>query len=229
MSSQVVLRLLQMLCAMNALLKLFACTLLLSFLGSLPLGTLNVSITNLAFHKGAGAAFAFGLGAVLIELLLVRLAVEAVGRLERFRYWFKWFECIALLVLLLFAGITLIAAIQMKGFRTAVPLPDANPFWLGLLLSILNPLHLPFWLGWTTALKAKGILRTTKTDYNLFVSGIGLGTALAFIMYALAGTYLIGLLDKKQYVVNWIAGMTLLATAVFQMCKMYSDKLQKCH
>ncbi|HEY6899254.1 MAG TPA: hypothetical protein VI233_01365, partial [Puia sp.] len=61
------------------------------------------------------------------------------------------------------------------------------PFLSGLLLSTLNPLHLPFWLGWTAVLKAKNILVPARLEYNLFAIAIGAGTALAFLAYGFAG------------------------------------------
>ena len=86
--------------------KLFLSTLLVSFLGSLPLGTLNVSITNLSIHNGSAAAFAFGFAAILVELVLVRLAVKGFDRLERINHYAVLFRWLALMALLFFAAVS---------------------------------------------------------------------------------------------------------------------------
>jgi threonine/homoserine/homoserine lactone efflux protein len=65
------------------------------------------------------------------------------------------------------------------------------PFLGGLLLGALNPLHLPFWLGWTAVLRAKNILGGGRREYHLFSAAIGAGTALAFLAYGLAGHVLL--------------------------------------
>ena len=77
---------------MKASTKLFFSALLISFLGTLPLGTLNVSITNLAINRGYTAATLFAMGAILVEVAIVRIAVVAVGKLEKLQRYFKLFS-----------------------------------------------------------------------------------------------------------------------------------------
>lgn len=207
---------------MSRLAKLFSWTLLVSFLGSLPLGTLNVSITNLSLYKGSAAAFAFGSAAILVELTLVRLALEGFERLERMSRYAGFFRWLALLVLLLVAVLSVIAALQMKKFGGSVSIVNANPFVSGLVLSALNPLHLPFWLSWTAAFKTKGLLYSSRFEHNVYVLAIGLGTAVAFVVYGWVGRGLIILLDDKQFLLNWAVGITLFATAFIQAKKIFA-------
>lgn len=205
---------------MHRIAKLFLWTLLVSFLGSLPLGTLNVSITNLALYKGGVAALAFGVGAIFVELLLVRMAVAGIERLEKMKRYFVLFHWIAFVVLLFFAAASIVAAVQMKKFGASLRVINSNPFASGLLLSVLNPLHLPFWLSWTAAFKAKGIMHSSAKEHNIYVLAIGLGTGLAFLLYGWIGRLLILLLEDKQFLLNWGVGLTLLGTAIFQMQKL---------
>jgi threonine/homoserine/homoserine lactone efflux protein len=209
---------------MNRITKLFLWTLLVSFLGSLPIGTLNVSITNLALHQSSSSAFLFGAGAILIELLLVRVAIQGMVQLEKATGFLVVFHWAAVVLLLAFATFSIVAALEMKTFGTSPLFVGGNPFAAGLLLSALNPLHLPFWLGWTAAFKSKGMMHSSHHEYNIYVLAIGLGTTAAFVLYAWAGRALVLLLADKQFLINWAVGLTVFATAFLQVQKILQKR-----
>ncbi len=60
---------------MNVYLKLYGWVLLISFAGSLPPGTLNANIANLAISMGFSEAVQFGLAAILLYGLAGNLFV----------------------------------------------------------------------------------------------------------------------------------------------------------
>jgi hypothetical protein len=51
-------------------------------------------------------------------------------------------------------------------------------FWLGLFMSALSPMQIPFWFGWSTVLLTKKILQPVQSHYNSYIAGIGVGTLL---------------------------------------------------
>ncbi|WP_315815821.1 hypothetical protein [Paraflavitalea speifideaquila] len=60
------------------LLRIFITGLFISFLGTLPLGTLNVAAMQLSVTDGLRPAFYFALGALLVEMVYVRLSLVAM-------------------------------------------------------------------------------------------------------------------------------------------------------
>jgi len=204
---------------MTRYLKLYGWVLLISFAGSLPIGTLNSNIANLAISMGFSEAVQFGVAAILVEVILVRIAVVAVKRLERLRHLFRLFSIVACIVLLLFACISLEAAFHMRTPEMVFPFTKKDPFLAGLLLSSLNPLHLPYWMGWTAVLRQKQVLIDSKAAYNVYVIAIGSGTALAFLLYGLAGNLFITFLMGQQTRINWAVGSALLIAGVIQVGK----------
>jgi threonine/homoserine/homoserine lactone efflux protein len=68
---------------------------------------------------------------------------------------YKFFSALTSIVLFLFAWISFRAAFEMHKFETALPFTAQRPFLSGVSLSLINPLHLPFWLGWTAVLKSE--------------------------------------------------------------------------
>jgi len=206
---------------MRAVSKLFGWAIAISFLGTLPLGTLNLSVANYAFrHDWAGAA-GFSVAAIFVEMMIVRVALVAIRRLERFTQFFRVFNILTCGVLLFLAFNSLLAAWQMETFRATVPFSFLNPWLSGFVLSLTNPLHLPFWMGWTAVLRAKNILGDQRGMYNSFIAAIGLGTAAAFCIYALSGGYLIRLLGSRQVILNWVVGVALLITAIIHIYKTF--------
>ena len=142
----------------KAMVKLFGCAFSVSFLGSLPLGTLDLSVANYAFVHNWPGAVGFSIAAISVEMMLVRVALVAIRRLERLTHFFRVFNILTCGVLLFLASNSLLAAWQMEAFRATLPFPSVNPWMSGFLLSLTNPLHLPFWMGWTAILRSRKIL-----------------------------------------------------------------------
>lgn len=205
----------------KAAVRLFGYAFTVSFLGTLPLGTLNLSVANYAFVHNWSGALGFSITAISVEMLLVRVALMAIRKLERLTHFFRVFNILTCAVLLFLASNSLLAAWQMEAFRATVPFPSVNPWISGFLLSLTNPLHLPFWMGWTAILRSRNILGDGARQYNTFIAAIGLGTAAAFTIYALAGGYLIRLLGSRQVLLNWAVGTALLITALAQIYKTF--------
>lgn len=206
--------------------KLFFSAITISFLGSLPLGTLNLSVAGYAFRHDWPGAVAFGIAAILVEMIFVRVAGVAIRRLERLTHFLRFFNIFTCVILLILAIKSLQAASQMQAFRVVAPFPFLNSWLSGLVLSATNPLHLPFWMGWTAVLRSKQILVDRPSANNIFVTAIGLGTAAAFTLYALAGSYLIQLLGSRQSLLNGLVGLALLITAFIQAYKIIFPREQ---
>ncbi|HEY4110811.1 hypothetical protein [Puia sp.] len=170
---------------MNRRKQLFWTVLAISFAGSLPPGILNTGITGLAVKQGVAASLSFGLGAILSEMLVVRIALAGTTSLKTTgpnprRKW----------IYLITTGLLLLLAFLHPGGSVAF---SRYPFITGTLLSLFNPLHLPFWLGWRAALRSKKLLGNTPPEYNLFSAALGVGTALAFLVYGVAGNLFVRL------------------------------------
>jgi len=148
-------------------------------------------------------------------------------KLEGMQRLFTFFSLLACLALFVLAGAGLWAAFRMHVPETVVPLTGRRPFLAGLLLSILNPLHLPFWLGWTAVFKSRKMLTDTSASYNIYVTAIGIGTSLAFLLYGLAGHLFIDILRERQVLLNIIVSLTLLMTGLITLYKKVVCRISK--
>jgi LysE type translocator len=204
--------------------RLYFTALFISFTGSLPVGTLNASVTDLTINMGAGAAIQFGLGAILVEVALVRIALVTVRRLAGLKQLLQFFRVFSCALVLLLAVLSLYAAWHMQKQGVVVPFAHYTPFFSGIFLSLINPLHLPFWMGWTAALRSKGVIADTKEDFNVFVTAIGSGTAFAFLLYGVTGHLLITFLRMQENLFNWLVGLALLLAGILQLWKLVAAR-----
>lgn len=193
---------------------------LVSFLGSLPLGTMNITVTQLSVSNGVHAGFLFAAGSMIVEVIIVRAALVTMKWLARQHKLFHLLEYITTSVILFLAAASFVSAYRMSGFASSLPVESVTPFWSGALLSVTNPLHIPFWLGWSTVLINKNILHQTRANYNWYVMGIGVGTMLGFSVFIYAGNFLVREIQQHQSLLNYVVGFVLLITAILQIRRM---------
>lgn len=211
---------------MPAYLKLFLTAFSISFIGALPIGTLNANVANYALNGNFKGAIEFGFAAIFVEVGLVRLALLALDKLDHLQKLFKYLSVVMCVGILVLAYKSLEAAFHMRNFQDVLPFVGMNAFYSGLALSLLNPLHLPFWLGWTAVLKSRKILASNPANYNVYIAAIGTGTLMAFLIYGFAGNYLMNVLKAQHNLINWILGLTLLLTGVVLAYKLIAQKFQ---
>jgi threonine/homoserine/homoserine lactone efflux protein len=212
---------------MKQSIKIFYWGFIISFLGSLPLGTMNVTATNISVAQGTFNASIFALGALIIEVFCVYIVLHALKWVNKQQRFFKIFEWLTALIVLVLAVSCFIAAIKMKSFSDNVFTKyNLSPFILGLLLSVLNPLHIPFWFGWSTVLMNKKILIPQQKYFLIYILGISLGTIAGFDVFIYGGNYIVQQMNDKQNILNWVVGFVLLITAVIQVYKIQTKKPQ---
>jgi len=99
-----------------------------------------------------------------------------------------------------------------------------NRFLLGLLLSAISPMQVPFWFGWSTVLFSKNILQPKSSFYNFYIVGIGLGTLMGNCVFIFGGKYIVQKLNANQSLLNWVIGGIFAATAVIMLIKILMHK-----
>src|SRR6267378_710352 len=94
------------------LLRIFFTGLFISFLGTLPLGTLNVAAMQIAVSDGVRVAIYFALGVLLVEIIYVRISLIGMNWVRKQKQLFRWLEWVTLLIIVALAISSFIAAIN---------------------------------------------------------------------------------------------------------------------
>jgi threonine/homoserine/homoserine lactone efflux protein len=209
---------------MHPLLKIFLTGMLVSFLGSLPLGTLNVAAMQISVTDGINQAMQFSIGSLLAEIIYVRVSLVAMDWVSKQKRLFKILEWITVLIVLALAVSSFYAAMYPSVKENVILSSTLPRFWLGMSMCALNPVQIPFWFGWSTVLFTKKILLPRRDHYNLYIIGIGLGTLAGNCVFIFGGQLASEYLNNNQHVMNYVIGGIFAFTALLQLWKIYKKR-----
>ncbi|HMJ67682.1 MAG TPA: LysE family transporter [Cyclobacteriaceae bacterium] len=211
-------------------LPVFFWGLMISFLGSLPPGTTNILLIQLAATKGYFVSSWFALGCMLAEVICVVVCVKVMDRISQSRLLIKSLEWVSLLV------ITWLVVSSFSTVKDPQPLDipvisgHVSPFVFGFLLMLVNPVQIPFWIGWTTILMERKTLAPDGHDNTRYVTGIAIGSLLASAIFIAGGHAISGWISGRQALMQWIFGLALVTIAITQVItivrKRKADRLQ---
>ncbi len=209
---------------MHPLVRVLFVGLLVSFLGSLPLGTLNVAAMQISVSDGISPAIWFSIGSLTAEMVYVRLSLVAMDWVRKQERIFKILEWLTFIIVLALAVSSFYAALHPSVGENVILSSTLHRFWLGLGMSALNPVQIPFWFGWSTVLFTKKILQPKVSHYNTYILGIGIGTLMGNSIFIFGGQVIADRLNSNQNVLNWVIGSIFAITALIQLWKIVRKK-----
>ncbi|HMR83721.1 MAG TPA: lysine transporter LysE, partial [Niabella sp.] len=95
---------------------------------------------------------------------------------------------------------------------------------LGLTMSAVNPMQIPFWFGWSTVLFTKKILLPNNHHYNFYTAGIGIGTLIGNSVFIFGGQLIAAKVQNNQSGVNYAIAGVFTVTALIQLWRMFIKK-----
>jgi threonine/homoserine/homoserine lactone efflux protein len=194
---------------------------LVSFLGQLPLGNMSFTSTQICIQEGAKKAWQFAAGVAIVEMIYLRFALTGMDWIVRHRIWFLalgWLTVVMFLVLGILAFVT---AKKQHGEKKALLLKNKlNRFILGLMMSALNPVQIPFWFLWTSTFIQTKVLPVDKVSFDLFTVGAGAGTLSGLAVYIHGGNWLVSKMKTSNKTLNKVMGVIFMITALIQLWRM---------
>lgn len=207
------------------LVKVFFWGMIVSFLGSLPLGTLNVAGMQISVQESVQNAFYFVLGCIVVEMIYVRVSLIGIDWIRKQKKLFRWMEWITFVIILALAIGSFIAAMKTGVNAKNVMLNNhIHRFLLGIMLCAINPVQIPFWFGWSAVLFDKKILKPKNSYYNIYILGIALGTFIGSCVFIYGGPWLVKKLDANSSMLNWVIGGIFSITALILLVKILLNK-----
>jgi threonine/homoserine/homoserine lactone efflux protein len=190
----------------------------LSFIGSLPFGMINMAVAHTAIRRGLPPAVWMGLGASLVELVQVFVALKFTWLFDENPTVEQVFQVVAAIVF--FAG-------GVYFFFYAKPRAAApeeakvnglkrGAFLKGIFISSVNLMVIPYWIFYGTLLSANDLLVKDNPHVGIFSVGTMFGTFSLMVCYALLGTKI---LSKSEVVTRWVnkfIGVVLLGFGAYQ-------------
>ena len=194
---------------------------LISFLGSLPPGTTNIILIDIAGTDHITDAILFSLGCFLAELVCVKLCLSMIHGAFKYLFLEKFIHWLSLAFLILLSVASFMASSSSHAGNAVDLLPDHSPFFIGFVMMIFNPVQIPFWLSWTVIVLERRTSTLQSTDEVLYLVGIGVGSLLASALFIVAGQLLSAFFLEHQRVIHFVLGCAFAGMAVMQVWRRY--------
>lgn len=213
---------------MLSLFFLFGAGLAISFMGSLPLGTLNITAMQISVQENARKAILYALGVAIVELVYVRLSLKGIDWIlanQTVFYYMEW----ATVVLFAILGISSLLAARKTAEESKPVLLNnrVNRFWLGITMSAINPVQIPFWFLWSSYLFSTQLLQSDNVHFNVYTAGIALGTVSGLLLFIFGGKWLVKRINASQKAINLAVAVVFLLSAAIQLIRVLNKPMQE--
>jgi threonine/homoserine/homoserine lactone efflux protein len=193
--------------------------LVFSFVGSIPPGTLNISVLQMGMEYKIKPALRFALAVSIVEYPYAWIAVVFEDWVTSTPAIVDNFQLITAIVMTVIGVFSIWSARKPTEFSVRF---NESGFWRGLVLSILNPMAIPFWIGITAYLKAQGwIDLSTSWLLHSYVLGTSVGVMILLTIYAFLAKRLASHI-KDNHLVKLFPGLILLLLGSYAFIKYLS-------
>lgn len=198
------------------ILQVFLAGLIFSFLGSIPPGTMNLAILQLGLEHKIKIALRFSIAVALIEYPYAWIAVVFENWVTSSPVIIENFQLITAIVMTVIGVFTIWSAQKPSDFSVKF---NQSGFRRGLVLSVLNPMAIPFWIGITAYLKAQGWIDLSATTLlHSYLLGTSVGVLLLLILFTFLAKRLSHYVSDNK-VVKFVPGVTLLVLGLYAFGK----------
>ena len=191
-----------------------------SFIGSVPLGYLNVVGFEILQQKGFSGLVPYLLGVIAEEAIVIYLTLIFARKLAKGGKWVKIIEIASIVFLLALAAYFFFREPGESGESPAYV--NYPPFWAGVVLNAINFMQIPFWTGWNLSLLANEYIVVRKNLKYVYILAALVGTLAGMLVFIFGLHYLSENIDGLSvYLIKYIIPMIFIGFAVFQSWKFY--------
>ncbi|RDI58469.1 hypothetical protein [Flavobacterium glaciei] len=202
---------------------------LVSFIGSIPLGYLNVIGFEIYSRLGMNSLVFFLLGVIFVEMFVIYFTLIFAKQLVNNKKLMKFIDFFAVFFLLII-GFSFYASgnqtIEQQNVLDKYAM--YSPFLIGVFLSAINFLQVPFWTGWNLYLVNGNYISIVNKLKLFYIAGTLIGTFMGMLSLVL----ILNTLDQNttsfsKYVIPIVIPLFFVILAVVQMVKVYKKYYHK--
>ncbi|MCK4562508.1 MAG: lysine transporter LysE [Flavobacteriaceae bacterium] len=189
----------------------------MAFISLIPPGMLNMTAVRTKIEKDKKSALQFALGAAIIVIPQAYIALAFA------KYFANHPEVIDRLTI---AGIVVLFVLSIfffiqarKKFKGEGKKKKGNFILVGMFMSMMNMLAIPFYLVLSSVLETKGLLMMSQPYISIFVAGVFLGAFALFALYVVFATFIE---NKAQFIarnINYILSLLFLVLGILTLIK----------
>lgn len=193
----------------------------IAFLAVIPPGLINMTAAKISTQEGKNVALSFAVGAALIIFFQTFIAVLFARFISVHHEIVATLQEIGIFVFTLLSIYFFWIAKKPKKIKTDSKVKGkSNRFFLGMLLSTLNLLPIPFYVFASMSLAASGYFSFDKIPVSSFVIGVVCGSFTVFYIYIVAFKKIEKKTDFLMRNINTIIGSVTTFMAVLTLFKL---------
>jgi hypothetical protein len=213
---------------MRALKNIFV-GLLVSFIGSIPLGYLNIIGFEIYSKFGLNSLVFYLFGVISVEVFVIYFTLIFAEKLVNNKKLMKAIDYIAVLFLFVLAY-----SFYAHSNQTTAKQEDLekfimySPYLIGFFLNCVNFLQFPFWTGWNLYLMNGNYIAVENKLKYYYVAGTALGTFLGmFVLVLILNNLSQNTTFFSKYVIPVIIPLFFIVLAFIQMYKVYKKHFKR--
>lgn len=189
-----------------------------SFIGSIPPGTINLTIIQLGLEHRMAVAWRFAAAAALVEYPYAWIAIQ-------FEQWITASPAVRSnllliggLVMLVIGVLNIYASGRSTGFAKRI---NESGFRRGLVYNLLNPLLLPYWIAVTAYLRGNGwIVLDNHVKLHAYLIGLTIGAFTLFILAAAMARKMVKAYQPHSRI-RMIPGIILIGLGIYSLTRFW--------
>ena len=192
-----------------------------SFIGTIPFGPINLSVVDTTLKDGMRAAMVFALAAAIIEFIYSYISLSCYWTLNAQIESNKWVPIIVAIIFLL-GGLYFFFK-KGRGSKEVEEPPKRSNFIKGLIISVLNPQAVPYWIFVISFYQMRDYISMSTTQ-NLqiilfFVSGAFIGKIACLAAFAYLSKIIAHRISRISLLMDKIIGVVLFIIGISQFVK----------
>jgi threonine/homoserine/homoserine lactone efflux protein len=185
-----------------------------SFVGTIPPGVINLTIIQLGLEHKINIAWRFALASALVEYPYAWIAIEFENLITASPFITQYFQLLTAIVMILLGVVNLWSA--QKPSRLYQRFNESG-FRRGLILGVLNPQALPFWIAITAYLKGQHCV-SLSSPYTVqsYLLGVAMGALVLLMLLAFLAKKVVTQFQQNT-ILKKVPGYTLLILGIYAL------------
>ena len=197
------------------LLLTFVLGFVLNAIGYIPPGNINLTVVQITMNRGIKRALSFIAAFAIVEVFFTLLMMRFVQWLALTLELDNIIDVVMVFLFLILGTVTWRSRKQMPkedyGHKDSIR--------YGMLLGVLNPMQVPYWLFVGTYLISHEWIDIGYLSLTVFSIGSGLGAGAALYGFARFATYIKEKFDLSTYFINKSIAILFFSLSAYHICK----------
>jgi threonine/homoserine/homoserine lactone efflux protein len=192
-------------------------------IGYIPPGNINLTAVQITLNKGLRQAYYFIVAFSSVEILFTFGVMRFVQWLSNTINLGQYIDMAMIVVFLVLGIITYRSRKEMPSTDKS----SKDSIRYGLLLGVLNPMQIPFWLFVGAYLLSHDWVQDGFVSLGIFSIGSGIGAGLVLYGFARFASYIQEKFTISSYVVNKSIAFLFFALSAFHLIKVVYEQFFK--